>query len=200
MTTVQYSPNPASIPASSLQSQAVTNAQLNITQFNQLNKSTQTSEASVIPKLPNFELTFGGDKASAMDYNLNIFSNDYGTMDVGGGRRVRVNVNWYSHTYTYLNKDDATELVRSMKKVRRDISLGVVSVGGFFATPLGKVIIKSPPGRYFGGWYAGASAIYVHGSQTIIDEAEYCVGRDKGMWLDAEGGVLFLNPKIKCDR
>jgi hypothetical protein len=139
-------------------------------------------------------------KANAMDYDLNILSNNYGTMEVGGGRRVRVNVHFWGHTYTYLDKDDANELVHSMKKVQRDIAIGAVSVAAISRTPLGKVVVESPAGKYFGAWYAGAAAIYLHGSTTVIDEAEFCANKDSGMWLDAQGGILFLNPVIKCDK
>jgi hypothetical protein len=46
---------------------------------------------------------------------------------------------------------------------------------------------------FFGGYYT-------YTSDQVINNTEWCISKNKGFWIVAQQGVLFLEPKVTCDR
>ena len=62
------------------------------------------------------------------------------------------------------------------------------------------LFLKSPKGIAISSVLGLGAIIYGNGSETIINDAEHCINKDAGFWIDAQGGTLFLNPVLKCDK
>ncbi|MGL4757845.1 MAG: hypothetical protein ACRCXZ_00780 [Patescibacteria group bacterium] len=145
--------------------------------------------------LPSVSFGFGGESAHAF-YNFNVFDEKFSHVEIGGGRSVKLNAD-STHVWMYLSKDDAEELVYSIKHLKNNMGL-VRDLGGLGV--ISNAVQYNPITAYFGSWAAAAGAIYNHGGEKVVTDAERCIAKDSGMYLDAYGGILFLNPVIKCDK
>lgn len=145
---------------------------------------------SSTPKSPAFK-TAGIGWNAPMSYDLNVLSPDFGYLKLGDGKKVKVNTGNFGHTYTYFNVEEGQYLAYNLKIVRGDTAF----LGG---TGLVAFLSKSSP--YLAGLASSFGGYYSFTSDQVITNAEWCISKNKGFWIDAQQGVLFLEPKVTCDR
>jgi hypothetical protein len=151
-------------------------------------------KATQVPKL--ILKTQGIGWNAPIAYDLNILSPTFNYLLLGDGKKTKVNVNVFGHTWTYFGKDEGQYLVYNLKLMKNDLELIKALGGGSFLTQL-FAQYGNPAIALYGGV---GGAIYSHASEEIIIKAEHCLAKDSGFWLDADGGALFLNPVLKCDK
>jgi hypothetical protein len=138
-------------------------------------------------------------------FDLNPLSENFSTLNIGSNQRVKVNVSapgtpgsYVFHTYTYFNKSQGTDFIYGVKKFKinaktaKELSY-LAGVDAFFA----KVFNSNP---FIAVTSILASIYYENMTEQTIVDAEYCLGKDSGFWIDAKGGILFLDQQLKCDK
>jgi hypothetical protein len=138
-------------------------------------------------------------------FDLNPLSPEFSSLNLGNGQRVKVNVSAPGtpgsavfHTYTYFNNSQGLDLIYAVKKFKNasNTASKVGTFGGFAA----KFLKALKAGGFIGGTSIVAGLYYDHMTTNTIDDAEYCLNKGKGFWIDAKGGILFLDQQLKCDK
>jgi hypothetical protein len=172
-------PQPAAIPQPKPQPQKPTQPQ-----------TPAISSPIATPKPIAFK-TAGVGWNAPINYDLNILSPDFGYLKLGDGKKVKVNIGNFGHTFTYFNVEEGQYLVSNLKTVRGDTAF-------LLGTGLTSFMTKIP--SYFSKIASGFGGYYTFTSDQVINNSEWCITKNKGFWIDAQQGVLFLEPKVTCDR
>jgi hypothetical protein len=174
--------------------------------WKQTNINTKNNENKNQPRLILQQSGFGLDML-----DLNPLSSEFLILNLGRDYKVRVNVSEPGsngsivfHTYAHFNKDEGSEFVYDIKKFKNASSAlnGVgnfaagTTLGAYLANKLNTILRKS---GFIGSVASLSSLYYENMSQNTIDDAEYCINKGSGFWVDAKGGVLFLDQQVKCD-
>jgi hypothetical protein len=133
---------------------------------------------------------------AAIAYDLNIFSPTFSYLLLGDRKKVKVNIDSFSHTWTYFNKEEGEYLSYNLKLIRHDFDkLKTLGEFGLLAT-----IRNAGPGKVASSVLGVGGYLYANAGDLIVIEAEHCMNKDSGFWIDAQGGALFLAPVLKCDK
>ena len=130
-------------------------------------------------------------------YDLNVFSPTFNHLLLGDGKKVKVNLSEGSidfHTYTYFNKEEGAYLKYNLDMIKGDMTAIAGTGFGSFVTATAR---KYP---LISGILGVGGLLYSHDAGEISTRIEFCLSKDSGFWLDAYGGALFANPKLKCDK
>jgi hypothetical protein len=113
------------------------------------------------------------------------------------GDFVIVHLNSCGKYYVYMSPGASVELTHFIKnlKVVAELSAYGIGTGGLIE------IAKQNP---FTAAYVEAISFAVKANsarfEISVNDMEYCAAKGKNMWFETTGGVMMINPTVKCDQ